>query len=94
MASNRKTSAQSAKSAKPAPNRPACADPVKGLIGFVRSTPLGIAERSILTSLLLLPRGQAGDLVDIGAIDADVLQFVIRIVGQLLDDAPVRPTGA
>jgi hypothetical protein len=37
-------------------------------------------------------RRQAGDLVDVGAIDADVLQLTIRIARELVQDIPVTTT--
>ena len=41
--------------------------------------------------LLLFFRHLAGDCVNIGAIDADVVQLVIRIAGKLLEYGPVGP---
>ena len=44
--------------------------------------------------LVLFPRREAGDLVNVGAIDADIVQLTIGVGGQFLDDAPVGPTRA
>src|SRR5271157_4528561 len=44
--------------------------------------------------LFLLPRSQAGDFVNVGAIDADVVQLAIRIVRQFLQHAPIHAAGA
>jgi hypothetical protein len=46
----------------------------------------------LLLRLPLLLRSEAGDRVYVGAIDANVVQFAIRVVRELPDDAPVRPT--
>jgi hypothetical protein len=52
------------------------------------------AGRRFFFALLPFPRREACDLVDVDAIDADVVQLAIRIVRQFLDDGPVRPTGS
>jgi hypothetical protein len=44
--------------------------------------------------LLLLFRHLAGDCVNIGAIDTDVVQLVIRIAGKLLEYGPVGPASS
>jgi hypothetical protein len=51
--------------------------------------PLGVAFLS-----LPFPSREAGDLMNIRAVDADVVKLAVRIPGQLLQDAPVGPTGA
>jgi len=38
--------------------------------------------------------GLAGDMTDIGAVDAEVMQLAVRVGGQLTHDAPVDLAGA
>src|SRR5271155_4718245 len=52
------------------------------------------APRAPPLRLCLFPRSQAGDFVNVGAVDADVLQFAIGIGRKLLQYAPIDAAGA